>query len=733
MKTELIHYFKQFLSPDSIIDFWDLLAVFFEKFQSEERDTKARAFIREDRTTLYLQINGRTVLEYQIEAEKQFLTLLLLAEDTGALAPSFSFEVVAGKAWGMARFVAFKELLKHQQLIGFWLKAIEQLDESPRGKKGASSKTNPWLYRVARESELRKTILENIRASSKYKPLVTKVIERVLRQPYFVKIQNLTTFWFANAQEVWKEWEALEIDKIALEFCLDNYNKYQGRFDAFVLEQEGQAFAKILELLGRLVAHIEGNATGKKQWNSCKDKRTIAATGVRQNLWVQQLLAYKIGGNDATKLLTPAIRNAILYLQYPSEKTPILSLRHQQKIAYHLLDISYQKERFAWQLMDYFNYFDIKIKNTQNYTFLIRQLLYHDDSVNLWKYEEEDVYQNELLGLVLNEPLNIYESDTKSTRPLNQIFYGPPGTGKTFESIRQAIALVEHKDERFAKQMDSQTVQQCLQMYSDLGRIVFTTFHQSMSYEDFVEGIKPEVVQNQIHYKVKDGLLKLLANRAIQNPKKPYVLLIDELNRGNVANIFGELITLLEEDKRLGAASAIQVVLPYSKERFGLPSNLYILATMNTSDRSIEHLDMALRRRFSFVEMLPDSNLLSEDIEGINLSLIHGLINQRIRVLLDNSHLLGHSYFMNIGNVEDLQEVFQTQIIPLLLEYFYGDCAKVGLILGADFVAAKRVDLDLLANFDYDGKQHYSDQMVFEIKDFPRPKKAYIAIYASEK
>ena len=220
------------------------------------------------------------------------------------------------------------------------------------------------------------------------------------------------------------------------------------------------------------------------------------------------------------------------------------------------------------------------------------------------------------------------------------------------------------------------------------GQIVFTTFHQSMSYEDFVEGIKPKTDNNtcQITYSVEPGIFKELCKKAEDNEEKRYVLIIDEINRGNVSQIFGELITLLEEDKRIGNDFELKVKLPYSNKDFGVPKNLYIIGTMNTADRSVEALDTALRRRFNFVEMMPSPSLLSSNVDGINLQLVLEIINKRIYVLKDREHQIGHSYFMKCKNSDDVKLVFKNNIIPLLQEYFYGDYENIRRVLGNMFV-----------------------------------------------
>jgi|GEM_PF-3116384 hypothetical protein len=205
----------------------------------------------------------------------------------------------------------------------------------------------------------------------------------------------------------------------------------------------------------------------------------------------------------------------------------------------------------------------------------------------------------------------------------------------------------------------------------------FVTFHQSFTYEDFVEGIKPvlEDENEDLRYEISDGVIKKLAMKAENDPNNNYAIFIDEINRGNVASIFGELITLIEKDKRAGEENELSVILPYSKAKFTVPSNLYIIGTMNTADRSIEALDSALRRRFEFEEMLPDYKLIDKELdnqgfEGYKLSKILKTINDRITVLINRDHQIGHSYFLKLSDSKDIEQdlryIFMNEIIPLL-------------------------------------------------------------------
>ena len=255
-------------------------------------------------------------------------------------------------------------------------------------------------------------------------------------------------------------------------------------------------------------------------------------------------------------------------------------------------------------------------------------------------------------------------------RTKNILLYGPPGTGKTW--------LVT----QFAK------------AFTDTDKVEMVTFHQSFAYEEFVEEIKPVIVEGKIDYGVSDGVFKRVCKSAQANPQGKFLLIIDEINRANIAKVLGELITLIEDDKRLGEANEVQVTLPYSGERFGVPPNLNILGTMNTADRSIALLDLALRRRFTFVEMPPDPMLLSADVAGINLQTLLTHINQRIAALLDTDHRIGHSYLMDVKNEEDLHFAWYHRVMPLLSEYFHRDGERLQAVLGEALVTEITLDAD---------------------------------------
>lgn len=272
----------------------------------------------------------------------------------------------------------------------------------------------------------------------------------------------------------------------------------------------------------------------------------------------------------------------------------------------------------------------------------------------------------------------------ESPLPKNLILYGPPGTGKTF---RTAALAVQASDLEFfrAHREDRSALKSRFDELRIEGRIGFVTFHPGFAYEEFIEGIAAGTEEGRIVYRVKDGVFKRFCLRAAECPDKPFVFIIDEINRGNVARIFGEIITLIESTKRTGETDSVSTTLPYSKAPFSVPSNVYLFGTMNTADRSLAALDTALRRRFEFVEIAPDPSLLDGvTVEGLDIRAMVEVINARIAVLVDPDHQLGVSYFLPLKDeptLERLGTIFKKNILPLLSEYFYDDLERVGLVL----------------------------------------------------
>lgn len=260
----------------------------------------------------------------------------------------------------------------------------------------------------------------------------------------------------------------------------------------------------------------------------------------------------------------------------------------------------------------------------------------------------------------------------------------------------------------------------------------FITFHQSYSYEEFIEGIKPKINNDDdnstISYEYNRGIFKEICQQANSDPSNNYLLIIDEINRGNISKIFGELITLIEPDKRVvpngerifentkTKNEELVVTLPYTKSKFGVPSNLYILGTMNTSDRSIASIDIALRRRFKFLEMMPKRELVADF--GINFADVFENLNTKIKILLDRDHQIGHSYFIktkyeNAGS-DELKAIWFSEILPLLNEYFYCDWEKLKLVVPG-FI--KKVEIPSALKNDCD-EDIYEFKTFDEVEDF---------------
>ncbi len=275
------------------------------------------------------------------------------------------------------------------------------------------------------------------------------------------------------------------------------------------------------------------------------------------------------------------------------------------------------------------------------------------------------------------------------------ILYGPPGTGKTYWAEYTAHELAARTS--FSTTFDQLTPEQRASLLGDdrtsRGKVRICTFHPAYGYEDFLEGFRPEPVNGQMHFVLRNGIFKTLCKDAEAMPDQRFYLIIDEINRGDIPRIFGELLTVLEKDKR-----GKMVLLPLTGTPFQVPSNVYLIGTMNTADRSIALLDTALRRRFGFIELMPDPGLLADAVtEGIPLGLWLKALNERIctNVGRDARNLqIGHAYLLEngrpVGDFATLARVFQEDILPLLEEYCYEDYTTLEKILGSSLVDVQK-------------------------------------------
>lgn len=286
---------------------------------------------------------------------------------------------------------------------------------------------------------------------------------------------------------------------------------------------------------------------------------------------------------------------------------------------------------------------------------------------------------------------------------LNQILYGAPGTGKTYATAEYAIALLENRPIDITQKSDEER-SVLMKRYREMvqaGRIAFTTFHQSYGYEDFIQGLRPDDKAEGIKFIPVDGVFKRIADMAMRDTQNNYVIIIDEINRANISKVFGELITLMEDDKRWGEINQLSVTLPSGQE-FAIPNNLYIIGTMNSADKSISLIDTALRRRFEFVEVTPNYDVISDEIlKKVLIAINDGLVKE-----LDSTDLLiGHAYF--IGKTEaDLCNIMNRNIIPLLYEYFFDNSKKV-----------KKLIEDAVKELNYIVKVENTGRLKFEKKD----------------
>jgi 5-methylcytosine-specific restriction protein B len=428
--------------------------------------------------------------------------------------------------------------------------------------------------------------------------------------------------------------------------------------------------------------------------------------------WRKLLIRYKLNQESQLDPLWPSL---LAFLEQPEQASPILRKESRERIA-KMLEFP-NEENKTWS--EYFHTAlqeELSAYKPQWQPLLAAHAFFHRDLERVWNLDEWSSYRLQLQLQQVEEPQMSYE---RAKPALNQLFYGVPGTGKTHTALHRAVDLVEQAKAKPA----SGSFTERLLAYQAQGQIQLLTFHPAFSYEDFMEGIKPRLQGKQVVYEVCDGLLKKIAKAAEAQPSEHFVLILDEINRGNLTQILGEAITLLEEDKRSGGSNALPLLLPYSQAPFLLPPNLFIIATMNNSNRHTEPLDPALRRRFQMIELLPDGRLLGQ-LGKIDLGAMLGQLNQRLSQILGPNAVVGHSYFLGLERLEELNAVMQGQILPLLLEYFGGDVYALGQVLGTAFVEPlPQVGLLL-------PRQQFSTEAPrYRLRAFPRTEEDYLSLY----
>lgn len=631
-------------------------------------------------------------------------------------------------------------------------------------------------------------------------------------------------FWkiFENDENLQKYYDVLKEKRSS-----NTYNSYissTNRLKNFFIKKYG-SYIDWIRSLNEINYYV---VSQREHYEEAKQKGIIFSSAKVEHRRMRYLkpndiiLSYVDGINaKLTVLEEPSIDEASNYIEV--------------KVKFEELKTPISREEIRYRLGDLYNYLTqeeypfAKNKNEKICSIKQRGFLFNftEEAYNLLFSNEKSNFANKNL----EDYRKMNNKNLSFTLPKNQILYGPPGTGKTYNTIIKAMDIINPKLVQRDKDGNVEKYNELKTEFDKLkqqGQIEFVTFHQSYSYEEFVEGIKPDISKwnddgSDIKYVGKDGIFKNIAKKALfshlnilasddekfkniikcfiddnsegskfktqysefeivrytqtaiivepcngkteynltfnnleklyrnkqdvrtrkdieqilgwrglstyylailnklkdyseknitniqtnsnedsiiiksiddylqeyyegnltlkEEPKK-YILIIDEINRGDVSKIFGELITLIEEDKRIGKEHQMTVTLPYSREPFGVPNNLYIIGTMNTADRSIALLDTALRRRFDFEEMMPKPELLrGKAIEGVDLEQLLTQINDRIKNEYDRDHQIGHSYLMEVENKEQLERAYKNRILPLLNEYFYNDIDSVAKIL----------------------------------------------------
>ncbi len=538
-----------------------------------------------------------------------------------------------------------------------------------------------------------------------------EIIQNLVDEGYVDPVLTSEEYYYQKLADLYLQFQQYDVSAILPRLqnevlpLLEDKSSYFDT-DAFLAQfKDDKPLNDFLFLIVRMDTYVDDKAKNKHLWNEYPDKRILARPQTPMRVAIKFFIWLKIAPEKLPE--SHIFVNCLRYIKEPDRYTTIMSDKQKVKIARLLWQDDSTIENFFDQLLQWFRkHILYQVSNPLNEPVFWSIIMYSEPIKALW--DTDDKLPDAAINNRKNQSSNSVVPTNHPQLPLNTILYGPPGTGKTYSTIDLAVKVVAPGNYVENSHEENKTVFDTLVKN---GFVVFTTFHQSMSYEDFIEGIKPESLEGgQISYTVKDGIFKKLCNMALtpnqqdfeaayeklkqelstkeketlglQTPtgkffsislnsngnlslhtgpnkekqgtltkeniqkqingeekfvgwegyfkgvvnylkdnynyseeakddEQRYVIIIDEINRGNVSQIFGELITLIEEDKRLGNKEALEITLPYSQHKFGVPSNVYIIGTMNTADRSVEALDTALRRRFSFKEMAPNNELLS--------------------------------------------------------------------------------------------------------------------------
>ncbi|WP_270646755.1 AAA family ATPase [Paeniclostridium hominis] len=535
----------------------------------------------------------------------------------------------------------------------------------------------------------------NIKNESNEEKLSKYIYNILDNNDHIKKLKSDEEFYFEKAIIQWNEFINYKISNQELDEILDTVIKpikvKNKKTTEIILEmnQESKTKHGFLNIICSIVAYVDSKAYRNKEFNEYEDKRAMASTFIWQDRWFKSLINYKKTNN--INEVSGIVKSVITFLQYPEKKLSSFS-SDKLKLFVEIFEPTINTNDYdilCEKVYKYFEKYKISVVNEKNRGLIYGHIIYLPEVRSLWdavdneleegnvvedivvKYGEEEynAQNNRYLKSDILEEVFINESKIDDILfnldyKKNIIFQGPPGVGKTFVAKRLCYLHQQKKSKD-----NIETVQ----------------FHQSYSYEDFIRGYRPN---KDGGFSLKDGVFYKFVQKAIKDQEDNYYFIIDEINRGNLSKIFGELMMLIEADKR-GEEHQVSLTYQEDDEKFYIPENLYIIGTMNTADRSLAMVDYALRRRFAFIDLEPAfenetlvshfSNYLGNEMTNKIINKITRLNNiiEKENIDLGKGYKIGHSYFTPNKEVNDVnswyERIIKMEIEPLIREYWFDE------------------------------------------------------------